>query len=197
MPWRSKISTPRRSFASCSAAGTPANSDFFLTVTIPRWHVTYRCWYPCKAMVQPRACQLRTRSQKSSTAGSTSRTGSRLSGTTARIGLRFLSASAPSISGHTVQFIVGQMSSNRSRYCVFLISYVTLLWFRCRVIAQSPGSPHPGQYLGRHEQDPALDGHRLLAIVFQHYFPSEPLLELVESQILDICRPRIPAAKIK
>src|SRR2546429_5319344 len=52
------------------------------------------------------------------------RSGSRLSGTTARSGLSWRWTRTVSISAHTLQFIDGQMSSNRRRYCVVLVRFI-------------------------------------------------------------------------
>src|ERR1700730_12807029 len=66
-------------------------------------------------MVQPRSCHARTRVQKFASGGSKTSSSSRLSGTTARMGLTPLSMKIFSTSFQTLHFIVGQMSSNRRR----------------------------------------------------------------------------------
>src|ERR1700674_2368729 len=66
-------------------------------------------------MVQPRDCHARTRVQKFASGGSKVSSSSRLSGTTARMGLTPVSIKMFSTSFQTLHFIVGQMSSNRRR----------------------------------------------------------------------------------
>src|ERR1700691_5572474 len=74
-------------------------------------------------MVQPRLCQPRTLFQKSSTPGSlTINSSSRLSGTTAKIGLMSRSHKSRSRSCQICQFIVGQISSNLRINRVFMCS---------------------------------------------------------------------------
>src|SRR4051812_371740 len=116
-------------------------------------------------MVQPRACHPRTRSQKSPTAGFTFRTGSWLSGTTARIGTSDRSIRLASISDHTFQFMVGQMSSKRRRYFGLLgfICIARTLW---SCAANEAGLFELDQKFGRGESNPAFNGHGLLAIEF-------------------------------
>src|ERR1700736_6139771 len=66
-------------------------------------------------MVQPRSCHARTRVQKFASGGSKTSSSSRLSGTTARMGLTPLLIKIFSTSFQTLHFIVGQTSSNRRR----------------------------------------------------------------------------------
>src|SRR6266536_3018344 len=116
----SKIRRAASSFRCCSSRGRPANSLYLLIPTSPARFVTYRCWYPWIPMVHPQDCHLLTRSQNPGSGGSTISRGSRLSGTTAAIGLIRASTRTASMRSQADLRIVGQRSSNLSRYVALI-----------------------------------------------------------------------------
>ncbi len=115
-PCPRKIASPARIHSNCKSFATPANSVRPCSGISPPPTPSQTCRNPCKPIVTPAASSRRIRSQNPSSAGPQTKSRSSFCGTTARIGFNPNRSISLSNRSHRCKSIVGQRSSNRSRY---------------------------------------------------------------------------------